>query len=687
MTVENKQPFYSNGLSDKDAYADDTLSAGNDKIYQNYLLPNLELYDAKVSINHWQLRDCIKSSSVEKGKLFYIFDHSIRELNTIIPPSATDAESNVNPSHEVVTFNFKPSCFTESNGLIACGGLLGSNEKEMFPIYNYGSAASTRHGDNESSEGTDPSSAPAPIIPIPMANGDALNDNSNYSNPKLWKGVLSIHDKNTNKSNTFILGQFINNCVALQPKSTNDFKLFACNNDNHLYECDISNSKIVLNKRYNELKFALNNIAISSDANSMIVSGDSNEFAIYHKNLLTDKFTISNPTLDPNPMRLSKFDSNYSEYLDYSGNSYSNIYHVPNADHGFYSSFSENNLQFATIFQNGTCLLYDLRKMDKPLFQINSSRQYSQNGAFRVCKFSKGIDDLLFITEHQSRIHVIDTRNFANHQVILVPEKLKSDPEFLTNSNLSTTESSTNSSSATINEENNALSRFRIQRRSHDSRRRVSNISRGNYSLLFTASNNNNNNNNRRYSYPPTTKKRKEPWVTSANIIPIKFLEPRVVPYPNAASLLNRYSNNFDFNVTPTDNRFDSIPFLPTVPDNQRNLNFNVRRVSTSMNDSFQSNKTDQFYKLKLDENRNDTIQISDEPNEQSSIENNLTDLENDVEMDFSSTDFTEETNISGLDWVEDFDGSSIVIGSHYGVIKWGINSWARRSFSSYDFC
>ena len=61
----------------------DSLGSISDKIYQNYLAPNLELFDAKVTINHWQLRDCIKPySGSSNGELYYIYDHSIRSLNT-----------------------------------------------------------------------------------------------------------------------------------------------------------------------------------------------------------------------------------------------------------------------------------------------------------------------------------------------------------------------------------------------------------------------------------------------------------------------------------------------------------------------------------------------------------------------------------------------------------------------------
>lgn len=39
----------------------------------------------------------------------------------------------------------------------------------------------------------------------------------------------------------------------------------------------------------------------------------------------------------------------------------------------------------------------------------------------------------------------------------------------------------------------------------------------------------------------------------------------------------------------------------------------------------------------------------------------------------------SEENNISGITWLNDANGSSLVIGTDYGIMKWEINSSARR--------
>ncbi|CCH58214.1 hypothetical protein TBLA_0A04180 [Henningerozyma blattae CBS 6284] len=628
-----------------DQSQDERVNTGRDKIYQNYLMPNLELYDAKVSINHWQLRDCVKASTSQLGTIYYIYDHSIRQLHTgtnTLPPSQQQQQylhhnntntntttnniptlkHNTSLSTEVVRFDFKPRCFTETNGLFACGGLITKDDTAL-----------------------ESSSLPSSSTHLPQPEPLSLPNSMITNN---WQGILSLHNAQTNFSKTFILGQLINNCVSIIPKGNNEFQLFSCNNDSHMYQCNISNSNVKLIQQFSDLKFALNNVAISNDYNTMVVSGDSNEFAVYRRNLISDVFLLtpeSNSNLNNTVIsskRIPRFaiPDHHSESIDIHSNNNNNHNHshnnsinnnilrAPNADHGFYTSFAENNLQFATIFQNGVCLLYDLRKMDTPLTQFNSSRPLSHNGAFRVCKFSKGLDDLLFISEHQGRVHIIDTRNFDNHQVILLPEKLKNDP----------TPSMTNNSQF------------------------------------------------RRHSYPQP-QKTFEPWVTKARIIPLKYLEPKLIPFPKATT--NPYRiNNFNQLVNANAN----ANAIPTPKEDS--FAFKVRRVSTSIDDppeidpSLYNNPTSPNMFENTDFISIDTTPIPSPSRTFQNIVNNYSD-NNNIQMDYnySSSDFTDESNISGLDWIEDENSSSLIIGSHYGVLKWNINSWARRSFSGYDFC
>ncbi|QLG73894.1 hypothetical protein HG535_0F04060 [Zygotorulaspora mrakii] len=705
--------------SSNDEVEDENLNTGSDKVFQNYMMPGLELYDAKVSINHWQLRDCIKHSSTDPGKLYYIYDHQIRSLDTGQASQSntrskklnsskirrnsfnvarknssglTSVKGNLNlPSKKTVEFNFKPRSFTECNGLVACGGLIGPDDKG-FPT----------NWSRLSNDTNDGEPLPPPAEPVKLTNNNVLSDHSNYSNPSIWKGIISLCHKDTGIPSSVIVGQFINNCVTLSSRTNQEYDLYSCNNDGHLYQCSINNRGVELVRRYSDLKFALNNAAISHDSKTLIVSGDSNKFAIYRQNELAGQFLLSydnQPDWGSSVVRSKRIPRfalpDGSGFVDH-------IYEAPNGDHGFYSCFSENDLQFATLFQNGVCLVYDVRNMETPLTEITSTRPHSHNGAFRVCKFSYGLDDLLFISEHQGRVHVVDTRNFMNHQVILVPDKLKSETEELITTNMND-----------------------MSNNSTDTRRRnipfisaVSRVSSSSSVSSYAIGS------RRRHSNPtPPPSLNNEPWLTSATSIPLRYLEPQVVPYPKAVNKLTNNTASFQQHLNDDQNEDTSLS--TTVL--RRRSSYRVRRFSTSSNmcedtgemdpailDSpnsehsyprvdnynYQEQRTGIFVRdARIRTPSNATFEedelldahVNVNSGSPGQLNNRLYFSSNDYAVNslanYSNADFTEENNISGIDWIEDRCGSSLVIGTDYGIMKWNINSWARRSFSSYDFC
>ncbi|SCV05353.1 LANO_0H05622g1_1 [Lachancea nothofagi CBS 11611] len=675
MTID--EDFESPGLENDSNW-------GSNKVFQNYLMPTLKLYDTRVSINHWQLRDCVKHSSREPGKIYYIYDHSIRVLDTRANHSGTKLDAKKvglrdrkrrssspkrhvksqlrSPSQKLVEFDFKSRCFQERGGLLASGGLMGPDDNGNWAQF---SRQSSSTADNSASD-----SSNSKIEPIKIANGAVLSDHNPYSNPESWKGVLSVYNEENDTSLTYRLGQYINNCVLLHPKSTQQFDLFACNNDAHLYQCDISNRGVELTRRYSDLKFSLNNATLSHDGKTLITSGDSSKFAIYHQNEITGFFSLK---YDTQPQWGSSFIRNKripryampdrSGFID-------NIYEVPGGDHGFYTSFSENDLLFASVFQNGTCWVYDARKMETPLAEINSTRKYTQNGAFRVCKFSEGMDDLLFISEHHGRVHVVDTRNFMNHQVIMIPDR--------------------NSSSGDDKQ-------------------------------------------------PPATARRSsmpaqlnDPHTTFAASIPVSELQPQLIPYPKVINCMN---NNLDAS-RPDE---ESAETVVTGRRERRRSSFRVRRFSTSNNspvlslESIDPSILDSRYNAQnyravdnynyVGESRRGSEfslhrqnHLPHHTDSESLFVNDVEVVEaySDVNDELShtivpgsrsqarrtspsvlqytrgsdlSTNGTDENSISGIDWMDDEEGSSLVIGTDYGIMKWNINSWARRSFPSYDFC
>lgn len=589
--------------------------------------------------------------------------------------------------------------------MTVCGGLIGSDDKG-FPS-NWNRLAQDAN-----------ISLPPPSQPINISKNISFPINSHYSNPNIWKGIVEFYNQETDTMMTFTLGQFINNCVTLYDRASTQFDLFACNNDGHLYQCDVSNRDVTLVKRYADLKFPLNNASLSHDGQTMVVSGDSNKFAVYNQNELTNQFSLhydNHPSWGSSVNRVRRIPRfalpDESEYIE-------NIYEAPNSDHGFYNCFSENDLQFATVFQNGTCAIYDIRNMATPMAEISSTRPHSHNGAFRVCRFSYGLDDLLFISEHQGRVHVVDTRNYVNHQVIVIPDKVNmeyiNERKHNTNHNFTTNNNNENESNDSKNE-----------------------LQGADYRSLSR----------RRFSLPSMPNVTTEPWITMAQRIPKKYLEPQILPFPK---VMDKISNESVLFSTKGSSSSDvAHPY-------KRRCSFRVRRVSTSAPTADYSNNNvnaslgtpaadsiatsssnsapqnlidplilshqqasndvfedDEYYEAYNDVHSTYRVSSdyhgvsarafesflrppstpdlpSDDDNFAANSRNNRGTsnfLRRPVITTQESNEFSEENNISGIDWVEDRNGSSLIIGTDYGIMRWNINSWARRSFSSYDLC
>lgn len=179
--------------------------------------------------------------------------------------------------------------------------------------------------------------------------------------------------------------------MSLSKVSNSEYSSFVCNNDMSLYNAAINNSQIVIKSSIN-LDSPLNHSALSDDQKTLVVVGDCSNIFVLH----------------PDQMRDGSLRQD-------------NIIETP-CDSGFSTSFDSSGIHFATCFQDGTTLIYDVRNLGQgPLKEIYSTRKNASNGAFRCVKYSRGTDDLLIISEHVGRVHVVDTRDFNNHQVIMLP--------------------------------------------------------------------------------------------------------------------------------------------------------------------------------------------------------------------------------------------------------------------------
>lgn len=222
------------------------------------------------------------------------------------------------------------------------------------------------------------------------------------------KGLFSFYNSHLDVSKTVRVGEMINNDVTVYPSSSNSLESYICNNDSNLYCLDINNNDSikVANKINCEINTCLNNVVRNPINHKILtVTGDSSSIFLVDPTSSSKTFkTIST-----------------------------------GHDSGFGISYHPNGNLFSSVFQDGTCLLYDLRniKKDEPLIEIKSTRPGHQSGAFRVCKFSpeNDLNDLLIISEHVGRVHVIDLRNLNydnvdDHQVIVAPLALDQYSEF-----------------------------------------------------------------------------------------------------------------------------------------------------------------------------------------------------------------------------------------------------------------
>lgn len=222
---------------------------------------------------------------------------------------------------------------------------------------------------------------------------------SNSSSTSHSKGLLNIYNKDLEVNNTVRVGSLINNNVALYRSSNSQFKCLVSNNDYCLYSCDIQNNGSVKVKDEFNLGFAVNHASLSPDKKTTVACGDSKKIVLLHEGAGSSKQAI------PSHKKISLKTS---------------------FDSGISSAFNSDGKQFCCAFQDGVTVVYDVRNYKKPLHTIFSTRPKAQHGAFRCCKFSGGTDDLLIISEHTGRVHLVDTRNFDKHQVVMLPKLIYS---------------------------------------------------------------------------------------------------------------------------------------------------------------------------------------------------------------------------------------------------------------------
>ncbi|ABN67781.2 predicted protein [Scheffersomyces stipitis CBS 6054] len=277
-----------------------------------------------------------------------------------------DMSSFVSSSY--VNLHYNPRCYSHApNGVVVTGGLLVNSSKLYLMNID--------------------------ILLLPESPQPTQN------RQKLSKGLFSFYNPDLDVAKTVRLGEKINNDVAVFQSSNSNYTAYVCNNDSNLYCMDISNNDDfrVVNSINCEVNTCLNNVVRSPTNDKLLaVTGDSQSI-----------FLLDPTASNPNVRTIA------------SGH-----------EAGFGIAYHPSGNLLSAAFQDGTCLVYDLRNIseNKPLIEVKSTRCGHSSGAFRACKFSPAYDmsDMLIISEHVGRVHLVDLRhldysNVDDHQVVVVP--------------------------------------------------------------------------------------------------------------------------------------------------------------------------------------------------------------------------------------------------------------------------
>lgn len=261
---------------------------------------------------------------------------------------------------------YSPRCFHQSGGFLAAGGVVTLLSKML--------------------------AAEVPLLAPPQIPG-------RLSKP--LKGLFLISLPALPTPLTFRLGEMINNAVHVHRPAARRLSAYVCNNDLHLYVVEAFEGRTeVAAKLTCEASTSLNNVCRapenSTAAGLLTVTGDLSLIFLLDPKASTAKVRTIRTGHNP----------------------------------GFGISYHSGGNVFATAFEDGACVLYDVRNIvdDRPLHEIKSTRPGHQTGAFRCCRFLPSqMCDLLVVLEHVGRVHLVDMRTLhesTDHQVAVFPHAL-----------------------------------------------------------------------------------------------------------------------------------------------------------------------------------------------------------------------------------------------------------------------
>ncbi|GME83355.1 unnamed protein product [Ambrosiozyma monospora] len=369
-------------------------------VYQsNFILQKSKFYDIELTVGHWQLKDLICKSTTSNS-VYFPTNNSLNSISFNQPSKSENEQfhqEESNSDHYTSKHNIRDNITDTTNSHndnaheneTSNNNMQGQKElklnyvtttvakfhscprciKELDDVIVVGSLANTTRN---------PAAKNSRIAQV-------LSNSNTDRYEKTMKGLFGVCVRDTGYTEDVNVGSLINNSVNIFKQSNSLFQSYVCNNDHNLYLMDIVNRSGVELNSIHEMEFALNYSAMSPDNKTLVVVGDNSKFYMVH------------PEED--------FDKN-KEFIQ------------TNLDSGISIDFNKSGFLFSVCFQAGVNQIYDIRNTSKPIHKIYSTRKNNPRGAFRVSKFTKNTDDhdLLLTSEHQSRVHMVEARDFIKHE-------------------------------------------------------------------------------------------------------------------------------------------------------------------------------------------------------------------------------------------------------------------------------
>ncbi|ODQ65113.1 hypothetical protein NADFUDRAFT_51712 [Nadsonia fulvescens var. elongata DSM 6958] len=596
------------------------------------------LHPTNVTIKHWQLRDLLVS---RQGP-------NVTDAASLYPHNATVRQLNFTTGRDtlVVNLDFEPRCLVSYGEVLVAGGVRTETPTSVQSVNSHSEFINNRNSHRRQSSMLSP-----PPFPPPWSNSFRSNILGNTP-PILDEGILSVANISTGEkySGPPSVGGLINNSVSLYSRGQ---RALACNNDNSIYMLSINPAEYSVCEKIN-FEFPLNHAAISPIHGSseghqtLAVVGDSPDIHFLNQTSRGWQTTSLIPT---------------------------------DSDYVLSTGFHDNGVLFAVASQNGKARIYDQRKLSNyasgstPLYQISTTRPKLAAGCFRTLKFGKAAEDLLFVSEHNNRVHMLDIRNFENHQVLEV-----------------------NGTSVHENQEpRNGFSTGHIPRHSNYFEDDKSEFTHTEYSLPPWQ------------SFSDDVISTPTVYTIRGTVTPFKD----VSPYPSNEPVPQNYRYNTQYtyqaSVINGENRDEGAVDYHTYTDSTHNSDDDIASHRTSLGDNFprsinsqrwqimeSSIPSSQFSQQQLPLRRRrgyqhigSTVSESGWGNEnnQRPISFRIPDYDSSRSLPYTSSRYSTaraNTDINGLAW-SSYHGGSLLVGCEKGIGVWPIDVRSRKVWQRFQ--